>query len=385
MKYIFDVISQRRHTASIKWDVKENELPMWVADMDFMVMPEIQEAIINSAKNGSYGYTYPTEEFFASYQYWWKSRHNLDIDTKAMVFVSGVVSALDSLVRVLTKENDHVMILTPVYHVFFSVIENNKRVVTSSELKYEDDDYHIDYQDVEEKIIKDDVKLLIFCNPHNPVGKIWNKEEIEKMYAILNRHGVKMISDEIHCDIVEPGYHYVPALAISPDIITCLAPSKVFNLAGLHAAVTVVNNPHLKEQIQAAYYRDDVGEITYFAVPATIVAYRQGGQFVDELNEYLLKNKQYVHEYLEKNLPHIKLMPNKATYLLWLDISYYKESSDVFAKKLREKTGLFVSDGLQFGGDGANYIRMNIATNLETVKEGMKRLADFLKDEKRPQ
>ena len=379
MKYDFDTISQRRNTSSIKWDVKENELPMWVADMDFMVMPEIQEAIKKAAENMSYGYSYPTKEFYQAYQYWWKTRHNLEIDPDAMVFVSGVVSALDSLVRTLTKEHEKVMILTPVYNNFFTVVTSNNRELITSDLIYENDDYHIDYEDVEEKIKKHDVKLFIFCNPHNPIGKLWKKEDIEKLYEIITKHGVMMISDEIHCDIVEPGYHYVPALSVANDIITCIAPSKVFNLAGLHSAVTVVNNPELRKIIQAAFYHDDIGEINYFAGPATIAAYRFGADYVDELNQYLLINKQYIKDYLDNNLAKVKLVSGQATYLLWLDVSSYGLSSDVFAEELRKETGLFVNGGLHYGKNAGAFIRVNIATNLENIKDAMQRLNEFLK------
>ena len=326
MKYDFNKLSERRNTSSIKWDVKENELPMWVADMDFVQMPEIQEAVINAAKDGSYGYTYPTDDFFKAYQYWWKLRHDIDIDYKNMVFATGVVSALDSLVRTLTNENENVMILSPVYNNFFTVVTSNKRNLIISDLIYQNDDFFIDYEDVEEKVKKNNVKLFIFCNPHNPIGKIWKKEEIEKLYNILSKYNVQMISDEIHCDIVEPGCKYVPALAVGQDIITCMAPSKVFNLAGLHSAVTVINNPTLKE-----------------------------------------------------NLPNIKLVSGQATYLLWLDISKYGIPSDVFVKELREETGLYINDGLHYGPNGGNFIRINIATSLNNVKDGMNRLSNFLK------
>ena len=379
MKYDFNKISERRNTHSDKWAVKENELPMWVADMDFVTMPEIQEAVINAAKDGSYGYSFCTDEFFKAYQYWWKSRHEIDIDYKNMVFVSGVVSALDSLVRTLTNENDNVMILSPVYNNFFTVVTSNKRNLVISNLIYKNDDFFIDYEDVEEKIRNNNVKLFIFCNPHNPIGKIWKKEEIEKLYHILNKYHVQMISDEIHCDIVEPGCKYVPALSISKDIIVCIAPSKVFNLAGLQSAVTVVNNPELKEKIQKAFYHDDIGEPNYFAVPATIAAYTKGATYVDELNQYLLSNKEYVKEFLNKNLPNVKLVSGQATYLLWLDISHYGIPSDLFAKELREETGLYINDGLHYGPNGGDFIRVNIATNLDNVKDGMNRLYSYLK------
>ena len=379
MKYDFNKLSDRRNTHSEKWNVKENELPMWVADMDFVTMPEIQEAIINAAKDGSFGYSYCTDEFFKAYQSWWKSRHDIDIDYRNMVFATGVVSALDSLVRTLTKENDNVMILSPVYNNFFTVVVSNQRNLIVSNLIYENDDFFINYEDVEEKIKKNNVKLFIFCNPHNPIGKIWKKEEIQKLYNILHKYGVQMISDEIHCDIVDPGCKYVPALSIADDIITCIAPSKVFNLAGLHSAVTVVNNPEIRERVQKAFYHDDIGEPNYFCVPATITAYTKGADYVDQLNEYLLVNKQYVKDFLKENLPQVKLVSGQATYLLWLDISYYGLPSDEFAKKLREETGLYINDGLHYGPNGDKFIRVNIATSLDNVKDGMSRLYIFLK------
>lgn len=377
MKYNFDKLSQRRHTSSEKWDVKENELPMWVADMDFMVMSEMQDAIKKAATDMSYGYTFPTKEFFESFQYWWKTRHNLLIDTNSMIYVTGVVAALDSLVRALTKENDSVMILSPVYNNFFVVVETNNRHLVISNLLYQNDDFYIDYQDVEEKIVKNNVKLFIFCNPHNPIGKIWPREEIEKLYKLLSKHGVQMISDEIHCDIVEPGEQYVPALSVASDIITCISPSKVFNTSGLHVAVTVVNDSVKRDIVAKAFYHDDIGEPTYFAIPAIIAAYKYGATYVDELNQYLLNNKNYVKSFLKEKLPHVKLVSGKATYLLFLDISYYGLSSDEFVKKLREETGLYVNSGLHYGPNGGAFIRVNIATSLENVKDGLSRLEKF--------
>lgn len=382
MKYNFDKISQRRNTSSEKWNVKENELPMWVADMDFMVMPEMQDAIKKAATDMSYGYSYPTDEFFLAFQNWWKRRHHLFIDTKSMIYVTGVVAALDSLVRALTKENESVLILSPVYNNFFTVVESNNRKLVVSDLIYQNDDFEIDYQDVEEKIIKNNVKLFIFCNPHNPIGRIWKKEDIEKLYQITAKYHVQMISDEIHCDLVEPGEQYVPALSVADDIITCISPSKVFNTAGLHAALTVVNDPKKREIVSKAFYHDDIGEPNYFCIPAIIAAYTYGDEYVDQLNAYILKNKQYVANFLKEKLPHIKLVSGKATYLLFLDISYYQMPSDIFAKKLREETGLYVNDGLHYGKNGGAFIRVNVATSLENVKDGLSRLEKFVERRK---
>lgn len=378
MKYNFDQLSDRRNSNSIKWDVKDNELPMWIADMDFMVFPKIQEALIEAINKGAYGYSYPTKEFFLAYQEWWKKRHHIVIDTNEMVYVSGVVSALDSLVRLLTKENDSVMILSPSYNCFFSVINNNSRSLITSDILYQNDDFIIDYQDVENQIIAKNVKLFIFCNPHNPTGKVWNKEEITKIVEICERHQVYFISDEIHCDIVDPGYEYVPALSIYEKAIACLSPSKVFNLAGLQSAVIVIKDEKLRNDAQAAFYHDDVGEPNYFMESATKAAYRYGDVFVDQLNAYLYQNKRYVSEYINKNIPKLKVVSKNGTYLMWIDISAYNIPSERFVKELREETGLFLAEGIHYGENGDSFIRMNVATSLSNVKDAMNRLQKYL-------
>ena len=378
MKYNFDQLPNRLNTSSIKWDVKEGELPMWVADMDFYPMPKIQEAIEKASKDNGFGYTYPTKEFFEAYRYWWKERHHVDINTSWMIFVSGVVSALDSMIRVLTKENDSVMLLTPVYHVFYNVIRNNNRQAVTSDLVKSGNDYSINYQDVEEKIKNKNVKALIFCNPHNPMGYLWQKEEIKRLSDICVKYGVIFISDEIHCDIVDPGYEYCSALSVNESAIVCLSPGKAFNLAGLHSAVVVCKNEEYREKMQAAFYRDDIGEPNYFAIPANIAAYTKGSEYVDELNQYLYENKRYVSSFIKENLSQVKLISGHATYLLWLDISSLNVRSDVFVIELREKTGLILSPGLQFGEKGAYCIRMNIATSSKNVKDAMNRLKQYI-------
>ena len=380
MKYNFDKISHRLHSSSIKWDVKDHELPMWVADMDFMVAPEIQEAIINATKDNSFGYTFPTEEYFKAYQSWWQNRHHVYIDTSWMIFASGVVSALDSMIRILTKENDGVMLLTPVYHTFFNVIKNNKRQVVISDLINDNDKYLINYQDVEEKIKTTHVKALIFCNPHNPMGRIWKKEEIKRLADICEKNNVYLISDEIHCDVIDPGYEYNCALQASENTIICISPGKAFNLAGLHSAVIVVKDENKRKLLQEAFYHDDIGEPNYFAIPATIAAYTKGEDYLNELNKYLYQNKLYVSSFIKDNLPQVRPVEAHATYLLWLDISKLNIRSDVFTNELREKTGLILSPGLQFGEEGAYFLRMNVATSSENVKDAMNRLATFIKE-----
>ena len=379
MKYNFDLTTNRRDINSIKWDVKENELPMWVADMDFKVLPEIKEAIIEAANKEGYGYSYPSEKLFKAYQTWWKKRHDIDIALNEMVYVSGVVSALDSLIRLLTKENDSVLLLSPCYNGFYSVVNNNKRKLITSNLIHQDDDFITDYQDVEDKIIKNKVQAIIFCNPHNPVGKPWSKQEIKTIYDICKRHQVYFISDEIHADIIEPDAIFNSALSIADDVIVCTSPSKIFNLAGLQSAMVFIKDQNIKQKAQDAFYHDDIGEPNYFVEPATIAAYTYGEQYVDELNAYIAMNKEYVNDYLKNNLPHLKVVSGKATYLLWIDISHYQIPSDRFADELRKETGLYISNGLAYGKNGLNYIRINVATSLANVKDAMNRLNTYLK------
>lgn len=378
MKYNFDQIANRLKTSSIKWDVKDNELPMWVADMDFLPMPEIQEAVIKASKENGFGYTYPTAEFFNAYQRWWNVRHCVNIEPSWMVFASGVVSALDSMIRTLTNKGDGIMLLSPVYHTFYNIIKNNERKVVASALLNNEDKYEIDYQDVENKFKTANVKALIFCNPHNPMGRIWEKEEIKKLADLCQKYHVVFISDEIHCDIVDPGYEYCSAMSVDENAIICISPAKAFNLAGMQSAVIVIKDEQVRKQLQESFYHDDIGEPNYFAIPTNVAAYTYGDKYVDELNEYLYKNKRYVSSFIEENLKNVRLIEGHATYLIWLDISKTKIRSDVFCDQLREKTGLVLSPGLQFGEEGAFFLRMNIATSLTNVKDAMNRLKQFV-------
>ena len=377
MKYSFDNNIDRKNTYSYKWDVKDNELPMWVADMDFPILPDIVDAIKQRADISAYGYIYAPKEYFEAYQGWWERRHNVRFEIEDMLFSTGVVASIDCILKHLLPPKSCVVIQTPVYHVFYNCVKNNSHILLENKLIYENGNYRIDFDNLEELLKQENTKALILCNPHNPVGRIWNKDELSRIVSLCEKYDVLLISDEIHCDIVEPGNQYVPILSLTKNAIALIAGSKVFNIAALQSSVIVCPNKEYKEMLSSSLGKDDIGEPNYFAPCANIAAFNKGDQYVDELNVYLYENKKYVQSFINKELPKLHLVDNKATYLLWLDISAYSSNSDDFAKKLREKTGLYVSSGKMFG-DG-RFLRINIATKKANVIDACERLKIFIK------
>ena len=377
-KYNFDKTVNRIGAHSFKWDVKDNELPMWVADMDFSVLPEVKQAIKNRADIDAYGYTKCPEEYFISYRDWWKRHHDVELDINTMIFSSGVVASIDSIFKHVIPKGSNVVIQTPVYHVFFNCIRNNGLNVLENELVYKNNDYEIDFDNLESLLKHENTKALLLCNPHNPVGRIYNKDELTKMVSLCDKYGVLIISDEIHCDILEPGCDYCSILKVTNNAIALLAPTKAFNMAGVQASCIVCPNKDLFEVIEKGVGEDDIGEPNYFSPFATIAAFNNGDEWVKEMNEYVFNNKKYIQEFIDNELPRLHLIDNKATYLLWLDISSYSCDSGEFSEQLRKETGLFLSAGKQFGKGGESFVRINVATSLDNVKDAMNRLKQFL-------
>ncbi|NCB93050.1 MAG: pyridoxal phosphate-dependent aminotransferase [Clostridia bacterium] len=381
MKYDFDKVIDRRNTGSMKWDVGCDELPMWVADMDFQTAPEIIEAIHERTSHGIFGYSILPEAWNQAYIDWWSRRHDFEIDTSWLIFCTGVVPALSSIVRKLTTPNENVLIQTPVYNIFFNSIVNNGRRVLESPLVYDGEKYEIDFADLEEKLADPQTTLMILCNPHNPVGKIWDKETLERVGELCWKHHVTVVSDEIHCDLTEPGYNYLPFASVSKkcrdNSITCVAPTKAFNMAGLQTAAVFVPDENLRHKVWRGLNTDEVAEPNAFAVTAAIAAFEKGEEWLDELREYISQNKREVLGFIRREIPQIKVVESKATYLLWLDFSGCMESAETttqVAEYVREKTGLYLSAGYQFGGDGENFIRMNIACPRTILIDGLNRL-----------
>ena len=376
MKYDFDAVIDRRKTDSIKWAVEENELPMWVADMDFQAAPEVREALKKKLEHGIFGYSDVTEEWYKAYQDWWYLRHHFTIEKDWLVFCTGVVPALSSCVRKLTTPGENVLVQTPVYNIFFNSIRNNGRNVAASPLLLKDGAYEMDFADLEQKLSDPQTTLMFLCNPQNPSGKIWEKETLQRLGELCMRHHVTVISDEIHCDITEPGTEYVPFASVSETCkkisVTCMSASKAFNLAGLQSAAVMVPDGNLRHKVWRALNTDEVAEPNAFAVASAAAAFGQGGAWLDALREYLSENRKLVKEYLEEHIPNLQLIQGNATYLLWLDARKFTKEEFNLAHFIRRETGLYLSDGKAYGAEG--FLRMNIACPRTLVQDGLERL-----------
>lgn len=375
----FDEIINRRDTGSMKWDVPEGELPMWVADMDFKTAPEVIKAMIERAEEGVFGYTLLTDAWYEAYQDWWGRRHNFEIQKEWLLFCTGVVPAISSVVRKMTTVGENVVVMTPVYNIFFNSIINNGRNILESRLKYENGLYTIDFKNLEEKLANPQTSLLILCNPHNPVGKIWSREELERIGELCSRHHVLVLSDEIHCDLTKPGRSYIPFASASElckkNSITCVAPTKAFNLAGLQTAAVIVPNAAIRHKVNRGLNTDEVAEPNVFAALAPAAAFGKGEQWLEDLKKYLWENRKFAEEFIRTQIPEVSAVQADATYLLWLDCRNVIGASWELCQFIRENNGLYLSDGSEYR-DGGGFLRMNLACPKEQVKEGLRRLKE---------
>lgn len=380
MIYNFDLKTDRTCTNSLKWNVSDGELPMWVADMDFPTAPEVREAVLKRAEHGIFGYTIIPEEWYDAYILWWEKWHQFKMKKDWLIFSTGVVPAISSAVRKLTTAGENVLIQTPVYNIFFNSIVNNGRNVVEAPLTYDGDskNYAVDWTELERKLADPQTTLMILCNPHNPVGKIWDKETLAKIGELCSRYHVTVISDEIHCDLTAPGRSYIPFASVSETCrkisVTCIAPTKAFNLAGLQTAAVVVPDETLRHKMWRALNTDEIAEPNAFAVDAAVAAFTKGDPWLDALREYIAGNKQLVGEFINQNLPKIKAVCSEATYLVWLDCKSLPGDGETICRYLREKTGLYLSEGRQYGKGGEHFLRMNVACPRSLVEEGLNRL-----------
>mgnify|MGYP002510978790 FL=1 len=380
MTYEFDKIVDRRGTNSLKWDVSEGELPMWVADMDFQVAPEIKAAILKRAEHGVFGYSIIPKEWYDAYIKWWDRRHHFRMEKDWLLFVTGVIPAISSAVRRLTAVGENVLVQTPVYNQFFTSIVNNGRNVAEAPLRYDEQNYYIDFKELEQKLADPDTTLMLLCNPHNPVGKIWDKETLAKIGELCFKHHVKVLSDEIHCDLTAPKREYVPFASASELCrkisVTCITPTKTFNLAGIQTAAIAIPDEVLRHKMQREIMIDDVAEPNAFAVDAAIAAFNEGEAWLDALRDYVDGNKRLVSTFLKENLSDIKIVHAEATYLVWLNLSALQGSGKEIGGFLREKTGLYLTDGGLYGRGGENFLRMNLACPRSVVEDGLRRMRE---------
>jgi cystathionine beta-lyase len=389
MKYNFDIIIDRKNTDCEKWDfMKEfnkpaDVLPMWVADMDFVVLPEIQDAIIKRAQHPVYGYSDPSDDYFSAVQKWFRERFDFELDKSWIVKTPGVIAAFCAAIKALTKPGESVLISQPVYYPFARSIELNDRVLVNNPLIFKDGQYAMDFDDFEKKIVDHNVKMFLFCSPHNPVGRVWTEQELKQIGRICAKHNVFIFSDEIHCDFVFKGYKHLPIANVCKDyrdnILTATAPSKTFNLAGLKTSNIFIPSHALRslflKQVQAA----GVNMIGPFGIEACKAAYNFGGPWVDELKAYLQKNLDYIEAFLAKKAPQVKLIKPQGTYLIWLDMRSLKMTRKELDDMLSNKAKIWIDEGEIFGPGGEGFIRINIATPLSTIKKAFDNLAEAVR------
>ena len=386
MKYDFDTILDRQHTNSEKWDVKPGELPMTTADMDFKTAPEIMQAMKNKINAGAFGYEYPSQEYFDAVAHWYKTEHNADAQPSWMRFATGVIPSITASVNHLSHTGDNVLLMEPVYNTFYNSILNSGRHALASQLKYDRSTYtySVDWDDLEEKMSNPLTTLMILCNPHNPTGYVWSRDELMRIIKLAQKHGVVVISDEIHGDLVLKGPDYTPTFSLPEEyrqnLVTLVSTSKTFNVAALHAATGIVANPILRDRFTRAINKYEVAEPNLLAIPGTIAAYTQGADWLHQLKKYLLGNREYLEQFISDNLPQLHVVPGTATYLVWIDVSEVTNDSNALAQKIRQETGLIINPGTYYHGNVNEFIRINIDYPLAQVKDGLSRLAKAIKN-----
>lgn len=364
---MFDMPVNRKATASYKWDSSSHAdiVPMWVADMDFRTAPAVTQALMKRVQHGIFGYTKVPDAYYDAVIRWFDEQHRFLIERREILFTTGVVPALSAVIKALTKPGDQVIVQTPVYNCFFSSVRNNQCELVHNPLKYQDGVYQIDFDDLERKAADPNTKLLLLCNPHNPVGRSWSAEELRRLGQICFRHQVTVLSDEIHCDLVFYPQQHIAFATLGDEYriksVTFSSPSKAFNLAGLHVANIICADESFRKKIDKALNINEVCEITPFAVDGLIAAYSEGDVWLAELKKYIYSNYIFLCEFIRRHFPKIHILPLEATYLVWMDCSALPVSSKDLAAGLRDEQHLWVTDGTVYGDAGTGFLRWNIA------------------------
>lgn len=380
MKYDFDEIIPRRGTNSYKWDSEADPdvLPLWVADMDFRTAPAITEALTARASQGIFGYTRVPDSYYRAVCDWFCARHGWTINPDAVIYTSGVVPAVSAIIKALTEPGDKVLVQTPVYNCFFSSIRNNGCVIDESPLIYSGLTYTMDFSDLERRAADPAVKLMLLCNPHNPAGRVWTRDELVRVRDICRRHNVRVVSDEIHCELTMPGFVYTPYATVDPGAIVCVSPSKAFNLAGLQIANIVCPDADTRRLIDRAINDNEVCDVNPFGVIATEAAYRHGADWLAQLIGYIWDNYRFMQDFCRDALPALPLTRLEGTYLVWMDCRALPFTSDELERRLLAEAKLWLNAGTMYGAAGEGFMRWNIACPHAVLAEGLNRFADFV-------
>ena len=390
MTYDFNSVTDRHHTNSIKTDLAlargkpEDVLSLWVADMDFPTAPQILDALHKKVEHGIFGYSVPDQSFYEAVKNWQKTEHNFEINRHWIVTTPGVVFAIATAIKAFTQKNEAVLIQTPVYYPFKNMIVQNERTLVTSSLVQKDGKYQIDFEDFEKKIIENNVKLFILCSPHNPVGRVWSRRELEQLSQICLRHNVIVFADEIHNDFVfEPNKHIVFSTIsdeIAQNCIVSTSASKSFNLAGLQFSINFIQKPELKSRFKKEIDRTGYDEPSIMGLVATQAAYEYGRKWFCELKNHLKSNLDYLRTFLKERLPKVRLIEPEGTYLIWLDFSALGYSDAELDDIIVNKAKLWLDRGTMFGPEGANFQRINIATPRPVLQDAFERLEKVFKE-----
>lgn len=388
MTYNFDEIIERRITNCLKWNrAAEDVLPMWVADMDFKAPEPVLSALRSILDHGVFGYTIHPKSYYNAIINWFHRKHKWELKQDWILFCPGIVPALNHIVKAFLKQGEKVIIQAPVYHPFYRVVENNGCKVALNPLVFNGEKYEINYAELESLAKNDDTKMLFLCSPHNPVGRVWTKEELTKVGEICIKHNVLVVSDEIHCDLIYPGYTHIPFASLSEEFsnitVTCTAPSKTFNIAGLQVSNIIIENPDLRVKVKNTLAKNEIGEPNIFGVEALIAAYDNSEDWLEQLLVYLAANFSFLKSFISERLSELKVIEAEATYLIWIDCRKLGLTPMQLNEFLIKDAKLLLNNGEMFGQGGEGFIRMNIACPRELLIDGLTRLENALKNSKR--
>lgn len=385
MRYNFDEVIPRKGTGSLKWDACPDAgvLPFWVADMDFRTADCIQNALVSRAQHGIYGYAAIPDSYYEAVVSWFASRHGWNVEKEWILPVSGVIPALSAIIGTYMPHGGNVLVQSPAYNHFFISIEQNGCRAVSAELVRVGDTYRMDFDALEEKASDPGISLMILCNPQNPVGRVWSRDELRRVGEICLRNGVTVVSDEIHCELTAPGLAYVPFASVGEDIarnsIVCVSPTKPFNMAGVKIANIVIPDPDIRERVRKIVEQREIGGPGPFGIDALTAAYSGGGaEWLDELNVYIHDNYEYMRKYAAEFLPAFPIMNLEGTYLAWMDCSVLGTSSAALEEALKSEAGIWLNAGTMYGPGGEGYMRWNLACPRSVLEEGLRRFKAYV-------